>query len=315
MAEINWIKLSTNLPDNKKIKRIRKLPDGDKVILFWVFLLVRAGESNRRGGLFLTDTLPYTEEDLAADFDFTIEIVKFALITLEKYSMITRYDDVIFIKNWEEYQAIEGMEKVREKNRIRQARHREKQKQLLESNVTDNVTSNADITQSNAVEIDIEIEKEKELKDKPRKHRKRVYEPDSIYFILAEELFKQICLNQEISKPNLNTWADDIRKMIEIDKRTESQVRKMIEWSQKHPFWHTNILSARKLREKYTTMAGQANEDVKKRKNGFKNLRYEELPDWVDNPQTEKEIDPQKQAEIEARFKEYQAKKLGGTVE
>ena len=79
MANISWIKLSTGLPDNKKIKRIRKLPDGDKVILFWVFLLARAGESNQSGGLFLTETLPYQEEDLAADFDFSIEFVHFAL--------------------------------------------------------------------------------------------------------------------------------------------------------------------------------------------------------------------------------------------
>ena len=58
----------------------------------------------------------------------------------------------------------------------------------------------------------------------PRK--KRVYDTDSIYYILAEELFKQICQNQEIKKPNLQSWADDIRKMIEIDKRMRrEQVR------------------------------------------------------------------------------------------
>lgn len=160
MAEINWIKLSTGFPDNRKIKRIRKLPDGDNVILFWVFLLARAGESNKKGGIFLTDTLPYTAEDLAADFDFTIEFVRFAILTLDKYSMITRYDDVLFIRNWEEYQSIEGMEKVREQNRIRQADFRERQKQLTLSNVTDNVMSNADVTHSNATDIELDIDKE-----------------------------------------------------------------------------------------------------------------------------------------------------------
>lgn len=165
MADINWIKLSTGLPDNRKIKRIRKFPDGDNVILFWVFLLARAGESNKSGGVFLTDTLPYTPEDLAADFDFTVEFVKFAILTLEKYSMITRYDDVLFIKNWEEYQAIEGMEKVREKNRIRQAQFRERQKQLTSSNVIRNVTSNVDVTHSNAVELELETDIDKEIKN------------------------------------------------------------------------------------------------------------------------------------------------------
>lgn len=172
MAEISWIKLSTGLPDNKKIKRIRKLPEGDKVILFWVFLLARAGESNQSGGIFLTDTMPYQEEDLAADFDFNIEFVQFALITLEKYSMITRYQDILFIKNWEEYQSIEGLEKVKEQNRIRQARYKEKQRQLTLGNVTTNVTANvsgnAEVTESNATDIDIdkELELDKEIDKK-----------------------------------------------------------------------------------------------------------------------------------------------------
>lgn len=153
MAEISWIKLSTSLPDNKKIKRIRKLPDGDKIILFWVFLLARAGESNKSGGLFLTETMPYNEEDLSADFDFSVEFVQFALLTLEKYGMITRYDDVLFIKNWEEYQSIEGMEKVREQTRLRVAKYRDKQKEI-----GCNVTCNATVTECNGTDIDKELD-------------------------------------------------------------------------------------------------------------------------------------------------------------
>lgn len=107
----------------------------------------------------------------------------------------------------------------------------------------------------------------------PRK--KRVYDTDSVYYILAEELFKQICQNQEIKKPNLQSWADDIRKMIEIDKRTENQVRGMIEWSQHNVFWASNILSAKKLREKYDTMAAQANRDYKTKQT--KTLEYEKF--------------------------------------
>ena len=53
-------------------------------------------------------------------------------------------------------------------------------------------------------------------------------------------------------KPNLQSWADNIRKMIEIDKRTENQVRGMIEWSQHNVFWASNILSAKNC-EKNTT--------------------------------------------------------------
>ncbi len=39
------------------------------------------------------------------------------------------------------------------------------------------------------------------------------------------------------------------------------------------------------------------------------NVRREKLPDWVNKPQEEKALDPDKKAELEARFAAYQAKK------
>jgi len=126
--------------------------------LFWVFLLARVGETNQKGALFFTDSVPYTEEDLAADFDFTIEFTRFALITLEKYRMIDRYDEIIFIKNWDEYQQKDKLEKIQEQNRIRQANFKEKQKKLANSNVTLTLP----VTESNATELELELELELE---------------------------------------------------------------------------------------------------------------------------------------------------------
>ena len=40
------------------------------------------------------------------------------------------------------------------------------------------------------------------------------------------------------------------------------------------------------------------------------NVRREKLPDWVNKPQEEKALDPDKKAELEARFAAYQAKKI-----
>ena len=214
MAEISWIKLSTGLPDNKKIKRIRKLPEGDKVILFWVFLLARAGESNQSGGIFLTDTMPYQEEDLAADFDFNIEFVQFALITLEKYSMITRYQDILFIKNWEEYQSIEGLEKVREQNRIRQARYKEKQRQLTLGNVTANVSGNAEVTESNATDIDKELDKERDI------DKEKIPYSDIIKYLneATSKSFKVTQKWKDLIKARWNEGQrlDDFKKVIDV---------------------------------------------------------------------------------------------------
>lgn len=214
LAEISWIKLSTGLPDNKKIKRIRKLPEGDKVILFWVFLLARAGESNQSGGIFLTDTMPYQEEDLAADFDFNIEFVQFALITLEKYSMITRYQDILFIKNWEEYQSIEGLEKVREQNRIRQVRYKEKQRQLTLGNVTANVIGNAEVTASNATDIDKELDKERDI------DKEKIPYSDIIKYLnnKTSKSFKVTQKWKDLIKARWNEGQrlDDFKKVIDV---------------------------------------------------------------------------------------------------
>ncbi|HAQ0077587.1 TPA: DnaD domain protein [Enterococcus faecium] len=60
----------------------------------------------------------------------------------------------------------------------------------------------------------------------------------------------------------------------------------------------------------------KAQEDYKNRKKKQsyapkhqKNVRREKLPDWVNKPQEEKTLDPDKKAELEARFAAYQAKK------
>ncbi len=163
MADVKWIKMDVTLPDNRKIKRIRKLPGGNDIVLLWVFLLARAGESNQNGALFYTSDLPYTEEDLADDFDFTIDFVKIALMTLEKFKMIERFDQIIFIKNWEEYQELDKLQKIGIQNRKRQEKHREKQRLIANGNVTVTLP----VTESNAVEEDKEQELDKELdKDK-----------------------------------------------------------------------------------------------------------------------------------------------------
>lgn len=313
LAEISWIKLSTSLPDNKKIKRIRKLPDGDRVILFWVFLLARAGESNQKGGLFLTDTLPYSDEDLAADFDFTVEFVKFAILTLEKYSMVTTYEDVIFIKNWEEYQAIDGMEKVKEQNRIRQAKYREKQKQLSLSNVTSNVTRNADVTLSNGTDIDKEIDIDKDNKEESKKPPCKYSDE---HLRLAEKL-KNNLINDfpsEMKRVNIEKWADTFRLIEERDQQTIAAIDYVLDWLPTNSFWFGNIRSASKLRTQFEKLKFEIKNEKERGQQRAtyqrQNVRTEKLPDWAKEPnnQQEEKLSPEKQAEFEKQMQEL----LGG---
>lgn len=156
MAEVKWVKLTTDMFDNRKIKYLRKLPDGNKIVLIWVMLLTMAGRCNAGGMIFLTENIPYTAKSLADELDFEENTVILALKALENLNMIVTDNGFFSIVGWDEYQNIEGMEKIREQNRLRQAKFKQKQR-LLASNVTDNVM----VTEGNAT--DIELDKEKEI--------------------------------------------------------------------------------------------------------------------------------------------------------
>ena len=114
--------------------------------------------------------------------------------------------------------------------------------------------------------------KKKELKDTSPKSTKRIYDVDSNYYQLARLLFDEMRKNNDEAKePNLNNWADDIRKMIELDGRKEDQVRNMIHWSQSNEFWKGVILSSKKLRDKYDQMRVQANQSYKNKSDASNN--------------------------------------------
>lgn len=165
MAEVKWIKITTDMFDNRKIRHLRKLPEGNNIVLIWVMLLTLAGRCNASGMIFLTANIPYTPKMLADELEFEESTVVLALEALERFGMIQNMDSgVINITGWQEYQNIEGMEKIKEQTRKRVAKHRENQKRLA-----CNVTSNATVTQSNAIDIDKEREKEREEDKKENK--------------------------------------------------------------------------------------------------------------------------------------------------
>lgn len=162
MAEIKWIKITTDMFDNRKIKHLRKLPEGNNIVLIWVMLLTMAGRCNANGMVFLTENIPYTTKMLADELDFEENTVKLALNALEQLNMVVTQDDYFYIAGWQEHQNVEGMDKIREQTRQRVAKYREKQK-ALPSNVT--------VTQGNAIDIDLEEDKEKEINKKEKKKK------------------------------------------------------------------------------------------------------------------------------------------------
>lgn len=62
-------------------------------------------------------------------------------------------------------------------------------------------------------------------------------------------------MHPEHKKPNIDKWADEIRKLREVDKRTDSQIRQLFQLVNQHDFWKTKILSPSNLRDKWDRLA------------------------------------------------------------
>ena len=164
---IKWIKLCTDIFDDEKILLIEGMPEADAIIVIWFKLLCLAGKQNNSGVFMLNDKIAYTEEMLATIFRRPLNVVRLAIKTFESFGMVEVVEGAITIPNWEKHQKLDELEAAREKNRLRVAAHREKQKQIAGCNITRNVT----VTPCNALEKEIEIDKE--LKEKERK--KEIY--------------------------------------------------------------------------------------------------------------------------------------------
>ena len=175
MAEIKWIKLATDVFNNRKIKQIKHMPDGNSIILVWIELLCLAGEINDNGFIYLTKEIPYTEQMMASQFEEPLATIQLALRTFEQFEMIEVVDDVLHVSNWEIYQNIEGMEKVREQTRKRVAKYRENQKKL---------PCNVTVTLCNAIEEDKEKEKDR---DRDKKNEYSTFVADTYKAVCAEK--------------------------------------------------------------------------------------------------------------------------------
>ena len=104
----------------------------------------------------VSDSLSYTAETLSMVMDIPLPTVQLGLKTFADLDMIDSKDGAIFIKNWRKYQSEDKLEARREKDRLRQQRHRQKEREKLralpppEQVSRDNhVSRSRDVTQEN----------------------------------------------------------------------------------------------------------------------------------------------------------------------
>ena len=148
---VQWIKLKVGMFDGNSFKKIKRAMIGgvsyrDKLTSVWFELMDLAGKSNANGYLIDNNEIPYhTFEDIAIMIDRETEEVELCMQFFIKERMVEIIDNIYCLSNFEKYQCVEGLEKIREQKRIAQAKWRERKSQGL-IGVKPNVESTVDST-------------------------------------------------------------------------------------------------------------------------------------------------------------------------
>ncbi|MDA2087589.1 phage replisome organizer N-terminal domain-containing protein [Bacillus thuringiensis] len=211
MAEVKWIKLSTSMFEDEKIRLIESMPEADTLLIIWIRLLAQAGKTNASGYIFLSKNIPYSDEMLATLFNRPIATVRLALQTFQQFGMIEITEDqYICISNWEKHQNVDGLERVKQLNaeRNRKYRERKKQQQLSLENKGNENDVRMTSRDGTDIEEDKELDKEKELEII---NTSSSDESDTKVPIPYQEILEY--LNEKAEK-NFNHKAESHRKLI-----------------------------------------------------------------------------------------------------
>ena len=169
MAAVKWIKLVSDMFDNRKIKQIRKMPECDAIIVIWLQILCLAGHTNDNGLVYFSKDIPYTDEMLSTEFDRPVATIRLALSILVRFGMIEIVNDILMVSNWEKYQSQTRLESIRDYNREKKQVSRAKQKLLLED-----MSMTCQSCPDTDIDIDIELDKEEDKeKDKEKRQKKK----------------------------------------------------------------------------------------------------------------------------------------------
>lgn len=200
MAEITWVKLSTELFDNSKIKYIRTMPEGNNILLIWIFLLTMAGKCNSDGLIFLTEDIPMSDEILSDLSGFEVNVVRMALSVFDRLGMIQwsgANNEYIGISGWEKYQSVDKLQDIRKKNAKRQKEYRMRQNDAAKglpdnSNVTVTSSVTSPVTLRNVTVTEQKKNKEKELDTEEDKDISPISPVEMMGDILKEYSFGNI---------------------------------------------------------------------------------------------------------------------------
>lgn len=140
-------------------------------------------------------------------------------------------------------------------------------------------------------------------KSEKKSATKEKYDAENTYYKMAiyfhekvQKVASDAGIGHLIKRSNMQTWADDMRKLVEIDEVDKKLAKEVMDWVTEDSFWRTNVLSAKKLREKFMELAIKMNSEKKpvqpKQKPQFDSRDKEiELQRWIQDGNDPNEFD------------------------
>ena len=109
MAEVSWIKISTDICSNRKISILLKDKEGDMYFRIWIQLLTLAGQCNMNGKLIIGERTPIDIKQLSQIIGKSVPKMQKIMNKFIELRMIDFREYCFSIKNWSKYQSVDKL--------------------------------------------------------------------------------------------------------------------------------------------------------------------------------------------------------------
>ena len=232
--------------------------DDPNVFRLFMYLLLSANhkEKNWKGVVVSKGSLITGRESLALKTGLSVQQIRTAINKLKSTNEITikttSKNSLISIVKWNEYQG--SNQQVNQPATSNQPASN----QQVTTNNNDN-NNNNEIKEKNNVATEVAT------------LPKKITESELSAKEVSSYLAKKILTVNSTAKLKPNSWVADIEKSIRIDERTKDGLIDIIKWiyTPEGNFWVANIMSGKKLREKFDTLQAQKNQRTSQSNAGF----------------------------------------------
>lgn len=217
MADVKWIKITTDIFDDEKILLIESLPDAYSIIVVWFKLLCLAGKMNNSGVFVMSNKIAYTDKMLATIFRMKESTVQLALQTFEQFGMVEIIDGVITIPNWGKHQNLDQLESKKEYMRNYMTEYRARQKALLSGKPNCKANSKTNVSEADK-------ERDKELEGEKEKEIYKEKEKPTTSTSTARATAKSAAVDLFLRKVNPNASGECLRELLDFESQLGSEV-------------------------------------------------------------------------------------------